>query len=149
MPLENWCSIQARWSKSSLKHSIRSCGIFFPSLKQNFIAYRSSKVFSRPDCIIEIHQMWQSGFSRVYSNSCCSCSFELGIIKIGQTSHKMYSNNILNLQVSTTILNGCTKKTGNLLKAPRMLRSRSRTTKSMRQVNKRNKWYTMHRRTNT
>ena len=42
---------------------------FFPSLKQNFIAYRSSKVSSRPDCIFEIHQLWQSGFSRVYSNS--------------------------------------------------------------------------------
>ena len=30
---------------------------FFPSLKQNFIAYRSSKVSSRPDCIFEIHQL--------------------------------------------------------------------------------------------
>ena len=28
---------------------------FFPSLKQNVIAYRSSKVSSRPDCIFEIH----------------------------------------------------------------------------------------------
>ena len=36
---------------------------FFPSLKHNFIAYRSS---SRPDYIFEIHQLWQSGFSRVY-----------------------------------------------------------------------------------
>ena len=26
---------------------------FFPSLKQNFIAYRSSKVSSRPDCILK------------------------------------------------------------------------------------------------
>ena len=59
---------------------------FFPSLKQNFIAYRSSKVSSRPDCIFEIHQLWQSGFSRVYSNCCCSCSFESEIIKIGQSS---------------------------------------------------------------
>ena len=33
---------------------------FFPSLKQNLIAYRSSKVSSRPDCIFEIHQLWQS-----------------------------------------------------------------------------------------
>ena len=33
---------------------------FFPSLKQNSIAYRSSKVSSRPDCIFEIHQLWQS-----------------------------------------------------------------------------------------
>ena len=28
MPLKNWCSIHARWSKSSLKYSIRFCGIF-------------------------------------------------------------------------------------------------------------------------
>ena len=27
MPLKNWCSINARWSKSSLKHSIHFCGI--------------------------------------------------------------------------------------------------------------------------
>ena len=83
---------------------------FFPSLKQNFIAYRSSKVSSRPNCIFEIHQLWQSGFSRVYSNSCFSCSFEPEIIRIGQSSYKMYSNNIVNFQESTTILNACTKK---------------------------------------
>ena len=91
---------------------------FFPSLKQNSIVYHSSKVSSHPDCIFEIHQLWQSGFSRVYSNCCCSCSFEPEIIKIGQSSHKMYSNNILNFQESTTILNTCTKKSGNLLNAP-------------------------------
>ena len=88
---------------------------FFPSLKQNFIEYRSSKVSSRPDCIFEIHQLWQSGFSRVYSNCCCSCSFEREIIKIGQPSHKMYSNNILNFQESTTILNAHTKKIWKLI----------------------------------
>ena len=82
---------------------------FFPSWKHNFIAYRSSKVSSCPDCILEIHQLWQSGFSRVYSNCCCSCSFEPEIIKIGQSSHKMYNNNILNFQESMTILNACTK----------------------------------------
>ena len=68
---------------------------FFPSLKQDFIAYHSSKV---SDCIFEIQQLWQSGFSRVYSNSCWSCSFEPEIVKIGQSSHKMYSNYILNFQ---------------------------------------------------
>ena len=31
---------------------------FCPSLKQNFIAYRSSKV---SDCIFEIRQLWQPG----------------------------------------------------------------------------------------
>ena len=91
---------------------------FFPSLNHNSIAHRSSKVSSRPDCIFEIHQLWQSGFSRVYSNCCCSCWFEAEIIRIGQSSHKMYSNNILNFQVSTAILNSRTKKSGNLLKTP-------------------------------
>ena len=79
---------------------------FFPSLKHNFIVYHSSKV---SDCIFEIDQLWQSGFRRVYSNFCCICSFEPEIIKIGQSSHKMYSNNILNFQESMTILNACTK----------------------------------------
>ena len=31
--------------------------VFFPSLKQNFIAYRSFKVSWRPDFIFEIHQL--------------------------------------------------------------------------------------------
>ena len=88
---------------------------FFLSLKQNFIAYRSSKVSWRPDCIFEIHQLWQSGFSRVYSNSCCSCTFEPEIIKSGHSSHKMYSNNLLNFQESTTILNAHTKKVWQLI----------------------------------
>ena len=109
MPLKNWCSIHARWSKSILTHSIRFCGIF-PCLKQNFIIYRSSKVSSRPDFIFEIHRLWQSVFSRVYSNCHCSCSFEPEIMKIRQSSHKMYSNNIVNFQESTTILNASTKK---------------------------------------
>ena len=61
------------------------------------------------DCIFEIHQLWQSSFSRVYSNCCCSCSFEREIIKTSQSSHKMYSNNILDFQESTTILNAYTK----------------------------------------
>ena len=119
MSLKNSCSINARRSKSNLKHSMHFCGIF-PNLKQNFIAYLSSKVSSRPDCIFEIHQLWQSGFSRVYSNSCCSCLFEPEIIKIDQSFHKIYRNNILNFQESTTFLNACTKKSGTLLKAPRM-----------------------------
>ena len=88
---------------------------FFPSLKPNFIAYRSSKVSSRPDYIFEIHQLRQSGFCRVYSNCCCSCSFEPKIIKVGQSSQKMYSNNIVNFQESTPILNACRKKVWKLI----------------------------------
>ena len=80
---------------------------FFPSGKQTFISYLSSKV---SDCIFEIHQLWQSGFSRVYSNCCCSCSFEPEIVTLGQSSHKIYSNKILDSQESTTILFSHTKK---------------------------------------
>ena len=69
MLLKNWCSVHARWSRSSLKHSKRFYGIF-AGLKQSSIAYRSSEV---SEFIFEIHQLWQSGFSRLYSNSCCSC----------------------------------------------------------------------------
>ena len=93
---------------------------FFSSLKQNFIAYRSSKVSWRPDYIFELHQPWQLGFSRVYSNFCCSSSFEPEIIEFGLSFHKMYSNNILNFPEFTRILNVSTKKTGKLLSAPRM-----------------------------
>ena len=50
MPLKNWCSIHAR--------SIPYVSVaVLPCLKQNFIAYCSSKVSSRPDCIFEIHQL--------------------------------------------------------------------------------------------
>ena len=115
-----------------LGHSTRSNFhrmAFFPSLKHNFIAYHSSKVQIAFGLHLHfgIHQLWQSGFSRVYSNSSCNCSLEPKIIKIGQSSLwwpifmiKMYSNKILNFQESTTILNACTKKSGNLLKAPRI-----------------------------
>ena len=69
-----------------------------------------SKFKTRPDCIFEIHPLWLSGFNRVYSNCYCSCSFKPEIIDIGQSSHQMYSNNILNVQMSTTILKTCTNK---------------------------------------
>ena len=60
MPLKNWCSIHAPKAVWSIPYV--SVASFFPSLKQNFIAYRSSKVSSRPDCIFEIHRLWQTGF---------------------------------------------------------------------------------------
>ena len=51
----------------------------------------------------------------LYSNSCCSCWFEHESIKIDQSSHKMYSNKIVNFQESTTILNAHTKKVWKLI----------------------------------
>ena len=56
----------------------------------------------------------------MYSNSSGSCSFVPELIKIDQSSYKIDSNNLLNFQESTTILNACTKKSGNLQKAPRI-----------------------------
>ena len=79
MPLKNWCSIHARCSKSSMKHSIGVWGGIFSEFKTEFYCISSW----RPDCIFEIPQLWQSGVCRVYSNCCCSCSFEAEIIKIG------------------------------------------------------------------
>ena len=114
IPLKNWCPIHSRWSKAVWSIPYVSVA-FFPSLKQNFIAYLSSKVSSRSDCTFEIHQLWQSGFSRVYTNCYCSCSFEPEIIRIGQSSHKMYINKILNFQDSTTIFNAHTKKVWKLI----------------------------------
>ena len=85
---------------------------FFSSLKHNFIEYCSSKV---SDWIFEIHQLWQSDFSRVYSNSYCSCSFECELLKIGESSYNMYCNNIVNFQESKTILNASTKEIWKLI----------------------------------
>ena len=121
MPLKNWCSIHARCFQKQYETFHTFLLHFFPSLKQNLIACRTSKVSSLPDCNFEIHQLWQSGFRRVYSYLSCSCLFEAEIMKIGQSSHKIYSNNIVNFQVSTTILNACTKKKSrNLLNSPRI-----------------------------
>ena len=112
MPLKNWYSIHPRWLKSSLKHSICFCGIFSKFKTQFYgISFFWSVLTSR------LH-FWNSPAVTI-RHCCCSCSFEPEIIKIGQSSHKMYSNNILNFQEST-ILNACTKKSGNLLNASRM-----------------------------
>ena len=86
---------------------------FFSMFKTEF--YFISKV---SDSIFEIHQLWKSRFSRVYSNFCCSCSFGPEIIEIGQSSHNMYSNKILYFQESTTILNAHTKKVWKLIVCP-------------------------------
>ena len=39
-------------------------------------------------------------------------------MKIGQSSDKMYRNNIQNFQESTPVFNACIKKSGNLLHSP-------------------------------
>ena len=80
---------------------------FFPNFKQNFIAYRSSKV---QIAFLKFTSGDNQGLIGCIPIPTVSCSFEAEITKIGQSSHKMYSNNIVNFQESTTILNACTKK---------------------------------------
>ena len=86
---------------------------FFPSLKQSFIAYRSSKVSSRPDWIFEIPQLWQSGFRRVYSTWCCSSSFKPEIIRCLAVAYWIFKS-LRQFERPEQ-----KKKSGNLLKAPR------------------------------
>ena len=62
---------------------------FFPSLKHNFIAYRSSKVHI---AFLKFTSCDNQALVGIYSNCCCSCSFEPEIIKIGQSSHNMNGN---------------------------------------------------------
>ena len=93
-PLKNWCSIHASIAPKAAWSIPYVSVAFFSKFKTEFYSISFFKGSSRPDCIFEIHQPWQSGFSRLYSNCCCSCSFEPEIIKIGNSSHKMYSNNI-------------------------------------------------------
>ena len=61
---------------------------FFPSLKQNFITYSKVLIAFLKFTSCDNHALMGGG----YSNCCCSCSFEREIIKICQSSHKMYSN---------------------------------------------------------
>ena len=51
----------------------------------------------------------------MYFNCCSRSSFEAEIIKISQSSYKMYSNKKLNFQESTTILDAHTKKVWKLI----------------------------------
>ena len=109
MPLKNSCSIHARFSKSSLKHSIRFCGIF-SKFKTEFIVLPRVQIG-----FLKFTSCDNQALVGVYSNCCCRCWFVAEIIKIGQSSHKMYSNKILNFQEFTTMLNACTKKMWKLI----------------------------------
>ena len=129
-----WCSLLLPHLSSSLTDSLPSLDLLCHSKTDTrFMQDAPKVVWSIPyvsvaffqvqnrisskvsDCIFENHQLWQQGFSRVYSNCCCSCSFEPEIIKIGQSCNKIYSNNILNFLESATILNGNTKNVWNLI----------------------------------
>ena len=112
MPHKNWCSIHARCSKSSLKYSIRFCGLFsnfktqfycisfFLTSRLHFLKFTSCDNQALVGCIpipaVDVH-------------------LKLKFIKIGQSSHKMYSNKILNFQESTTIFKCLDKKVWKLI----------------------------------
>ena len=70
-------------------------------LKHNFIAYRSSKV--------HIAFLKFTSCDNQVLIGCIPIAAVAVLLKIGRSSHKMYSNNIVNFQESTTILNACTK----------------------------------------
>ena len=92
----------------------------YTAMQQLYRVHQLQLVSPSPSCsLVVFSSLGRHRHCRVCSNSCCSCSFEAEIIKIGQSSHKMYSNNIENFQVSTTTLYACTKRSGNLLKPPR------------------------------
>ena len=96
MPLKNWYSIHARCSKSSLKHSMRFCGIFFQVFQNRISMYIVP--LKCPHVQIAFLKFTSCDISsRVYSNPCCIYSFEPEIIKIGLSSYKMYSNNIFSV----------------------------------------------------
>ena len=94
--------IHARCSKSSLKHSIRFCGIFSNRILLHIVLLKCRHV--------QIAFLKFTSFIRVYSNCCCGFLFEPEIKIINQSSNKMYSNNILNFQESATMLNALTIK---------------------------------------
>ena len=71
MPLKNWCSIHVRYPKTVWSIPYVSVA-FFPSLNRVLLHIVLPYV---QIAFFKIHQLWQSGFSRVYSNSCCSCWF--------------------------------------------------------------------------
>ena len=65
MPLKKLMLVSCKMLQKQCKAFHIFLWHFFPSLKHNFIACHSSKLSSCPDCIFEIHQLWQSVFSDV------------------------------------------------------------------------------------
>ena len=60
MRLKNWCSIHARWRKSSLKHSIRFCDIF-PSLNRISVSSTEKKKHRHAaNEVMDSYRSWES-----------------------------------------------------------------------------------------
>ena len=91
MPLKNWCSIHARCSKSSLKHSIRFSGIFSKFTNRILLHIVLLK------CQIAFLKFTScDNQALVRCIPIAAVAFEPEIIKIGQSSRNMYCNKILN-----------------------------------------------------
>ena len=54
-----------------------SVAVFFPSLKQNFITYRSSSVSSRPDSIFEITNCYNQALVECIPNAAVAVHLNL------------------------------------------------------------------------
>ena len=77
------------------------CMAFFPSLKQFYCI----SFFLIPDCILKFTSCDNQALVECIPIPAVAVPFEPEIIKIGQSSHIMCSNNIVNFQVSVPIVN--------------------------------------------
>ena len=94
-----------------------SVASFFPSLKQNLLHIVLLKCRH-----VQIAFLKFTSCDNQALVGCIPIAAVAEIIRIGQSCHKMYSNKILNFQVSTTILDYCKKMSGNLLNSPRIIK---------------------------
>ena len=85
---------------------------YFPSLKLNFIAYQSSK---GSDCILKFTTNDNQAVVGCIPIAAVAVHLNIRIIRIGQSSHKIDFNSIVNFHESTTILIARTKKVWKLI----------------------------------
>ena len=117
---KNWCSIHARCSKSSLKHSMRFCGIFSKFKTEFYLPIVLLKCPHVQIAFLKFTSCDNQALVGCIPIPAVAVQLKLKIIQIGQSFHQINSNNILNFKESTTNLNVCTKKSGNLLITPRI-----------------------------
>ena len=116
---KNWCSTQARWSKSSLKHSIHFYGIF--SKFKNRILQHIVHL-KRQIAFLKLTSCDNQALVGCIPIASVAVPLKTEIIKISQSSHNMDSNNYTEISRVYTIFK-CPyeKKSGNLSYAPRIL----------------------------
>ena len=113
---KNWCSIHARWSKSSPEAFHTLLWHFFPCFKNTILLHI---VLLKWSWTSRLH-FWNSPAMTIRPLVGCSCFiWSWKSSNLVSPSHKMYSNNILNFQESMTILNACIKCLETYWRAPR------------------------------